>query len=141
MKEILNLRIKKREPFRPFAPSVLEEDARDWFEIPENSYSMSTDFMVLAFPVKNNQADKIPAVVHVDNTSRIQTVRASTNPKYHRLISAFKKETGVPMVLNTSFNDNEPIVCSPADAIRTFQHTDMDYLAIHDYLCTKTTSS
>jgi carbamoyltransferase len=137
MKEILNMRIKKREPFRPFAPSVLSEDADNWFDIPTNCVSISTEFMEFAFPVKEDKKKSIPAVTHVDGTSRIQIVRKEINPKYHKLISEFKKITGVPMILNTSFNDNEPIVCSPNDAVKTFKTTDMDYLVIQDFLVSK----
>lgn len=137
MKKILNLRIKKRELFRPFAPSVLAEDAKSWFEIPKNSQSISTDFMEFTFPVKKAKRSLIPAVVHVDGTSRIQTVRKQTNSKYHKLLSEFKRITQIPMVLNTSFNDNEPIVCSPIDAINTFKRTKMDYLIIGNFLISK----
>ena len=136
MKEILNVRIKRRELFRPFAPSVLEADAAKWFEIPKVE-SLSKEFMEFTFPVKENKQKLIPAVTHVDGTSRIQIVAKKTNPKYHKLISEFKKITGVPMILNTSFNDNEPIVCSPTHAIKTFQRTKMDYLAIHDFLVSR----
>jgi len=137
MKETLNMRIKKREPFRPFAPSVLSEDTNDWFEIPQNCTSISTEFMEFAFPVKAEKRNVIPAITHVDGTSRIQIVRKEINPKYHSLISEFKKITGVPIVLNTSFNENEPIVCSPLDAVKTFKKTKMDYLAIQDFLVSK----
>lgn len=137
MKETLNIRIKKREPFRPFAPSVLSEDTNDWFEIPKNCASISTEFMEFAFPVKKEKRAAVPAVTHVDGTSRIQVVRREINPKYHSLILEFKKITGVPMVLNTSFNENEPIVCSPLDAVITFKRTKMDYLAIQDFLVSK----
>lgn len=137
MKKTLNIRIKKREPFRPFAPSVLSEDADDWFDIPKNCASISTEFMEFTFPVKEGKRTTIPAVTHVDGTSRIQIVRKEINPKYHSLISEFKKITDVPMVLNTSFNENEPIVCSHTDAVKTFKRTKMDYLAIHDFLVSK----
>ncbi|MDC0671972.1 carbamoyltransferase family protein [Nannocystis radixulma] len=132
MKDILNARVKHRESFRPFAPSVLVEEAGQWFDIAKPS--PTADFMLLAYPARPEVRDRIPAVVHVDGTSRIQTVRSETNPRYHRLISAFFRLTGVPMVLNTSFNDNEPIVCSPSDAIRTFRETRIDALAIGDFL-------
>jgi len=137
MKNILNERIKKREPFRPFAPSVLKEDAEAWFEIPKNCNSISTEFMEVNFDVKKGKRSLIPAVVHKDGTSRVQLVNSNTNAKYHRLISEFKNITGVPIVLNTSFNDNEPIVCSPRDAIKTFQRTMMDYLAIGSFFASK----
>ena len=92
---------------------------------------------MFAFPVKEEKRTAIPAVMHVVGTSRIQIVRKEINPKYHSLISEFKKITGVPMVLNTSFNENEPIVCSPVDAVKTFKRTKMDYLAIQDFLVSK----
>ncbi len=132
MKSLLNQRVKHREDFRPFAPSVLLEEAAQWFHIGKRT--PASDFMLLAYPVKDELAARIPAVVHVDGTSRIQTVRKQTNPRYHALISAFYEITGVPMVLNTSFNDNEPIVCSPADAIETFKNTRIDALVMGDFL-------
>lgn len=130
MRDRLNRVVKKREDFRPFAPSVLAEHAQDWFDIPRPSGAC--DFMLVGHRARH--PEKIPAVVHVDGTSRIQTVHRETNPRYHRLISAFHQITGVPLVLNTSYNDREPIVCTPADAITTFQHTGIDYLAIGDFL-------
>lgn len=137
MKKILNERIKRREPFRPFAPSVLKEHAVEWFVIPKACSSVSADFMIINYDVRKENREKIPAVTHVDGTSRIQLVDKKTNPRYHDLITAFYKKTGIPLVLNTSFNDNEPIVCSPSDAIRTFLRTKMDYLAIGDYVVSK----
>ncbi len=137
MKEILNLRIKKREPFRPFAPSVLSDAAIDWFEIPQNCTTLSMDFMEFTFPVRKSKQKTIPAVTHVDGTSRIQTVKKATNPKYYKLINEFEKITGVPMILNTSFNENEPIVCSPNDAINTFNKTQMDYLVLGNFLVSR----
>ncbi|HEY4512149.1 MAG TPA: carbamoyltransferase C-terminal domain-containing protein [Candidatus Paceibacterota bacterium] len=137
MKEILNERIKRREPFRPFAPSVLKEKMHKWFVMPRNNKSLSTEFMEINFDVKKSKRQKIPAVTHVDGTSRIQSVNRKTNSLYHKLIDSFYKFTGVPLVLNTSFNDNEPIVCTPEDAINTFLRTKMDYLAIGNYLVRK----
>ncbi len=141
MKEILNVRIKRRELFRPFAPSVLSEDASSWFEIPTNCSSISMEFMEFVFPVKKEKKKIIPAVTHIDGTSRIQIVKKEINPKYHKLITEFKKITDVPMILNTSFNDNEPIVCSPIDAVKTFKRTKMDYLVIQDFLIAKEPST
>jgi carbamoyltransferase len=136
MWDILNLKVKHREEFRPLAPSVLDEVAQDWFEI--DKPTMASDFMLLTYPAKKEIRSKIPAVVHVDGTSRIQTVRKETNAKYHALISHFFQITGVPLVLNTSFNDNEPIVCTPQDAVATFLRTpEMDYLAIGDFLVSR----
>ncbi len=135
MKEILNRKIKHREEFRPFAPSVLSEHARDWFRIPGNS--VSSDFMLLAYKVLEGQAKKIPAVTHLDGTARVQTVRAKTNPRFHRLLSEFYGLTGVPILLNTSFNDREPIVCTPADAVKTFLRTGIDCLVLGHTLVKK----
>lgn len=132
IRDILNMKVKHREYFRPFAPSVLAEKAREWFRIPAES--MASDFMLFAYDALEEKQRLIPAVIHVDGTSRIQTVRRKTNSKYHRLIREFEKITGVPMILNTSLNDREPIVCSPEDAISTFQKTRIDYLAIGDFL-------
>lgn len=138
MKMILNERIKKREHFRPFAPSVLEDRASSWFMVPKDCTSISTESMIVNFEVNRHMRERIPAVTHVDGTSRVQFVSKKTNPLYYKLISSFYKQTGVPMVLNTSFNDNEPIVCSPDDAVTTFLRTKMDYLAIGNYLVSKT---
>lgn len=137
-KERMNRAVKKREDFRPFAPSVLDEDVEQYFEIPKKSDV--SDYMLITYEVKSSVIDNIPAVVHVDGTSRVQTVKKQTNPKYYSLIEHFKKITGVPMVLNTSFNDNEPIVCNPKGAIRTFLNANIDYLAIGDYLIKNATS-
>ena len=137
MKSILNKRIKKRESFRPFAPSVLSEQVHNWFDISPDCKSISTEFMEINFDVKKDKRKKIPAITHKDSTSRIQSVNKNTNPLYHKLISSFYKQTGVPLILNTSFNDNEPIVCSPEDAIKTFMRTQMDYLVIGNYLVSK----
>jgi carbamoyltransferase len=123
MKEILNDRIKKREPFRPFAPSVLEEHTGDYFE---QTHPAPT--MLMVYQVKPERRDQIPAVTHVDGSGRLQTVSQGLNPRYYQLISDFYKLTGVPIVLNTSFNENEPIVCSPTEAINCFLKTRMDVL-------------
>ncbi|MDI3284227.1 carbamoyltransferase C-terminal domain-containing protein [Polyangium sp. 15x6] len=132
MKRLLNDRIKHRASFRPFAPSVLAEEAERWFVIEKST--TTSDFMLLAYPVRPERMAQIPAVVHVDGTSRVQTVRTETNPRYHKLIVAFHARTGVPMVLNTSFNDSEPIVCTPEHAIETFMSAGIDVLAIGDCL-------
>ena len=132
MREILNKRIKHRESFRPFAPSVLYEEAKRWFQIGKET--PACEYMLMAYPVRDGMREKIPAVVHVDGTSRIQAVRREANPRYYRLICEFHKLTGVPMVLNTSFNDSEPIVCTPEDAIRTFLKSKIDFLAVGDFL-------
>lgn len=135
MREILNQKVKHREYFRPFAPSVLDEEARAWFQIGKET--AAAEFMLIAYPVQERVRERIPAVVHVDGTSRIQTVRREINPRFHKLISEFQRLTGVPVVLNTSFNDSEPIVCAPEDAIETFLKTEIDYLAIGDFILSK----
>ncbi len=135
MRDMLNEKVKHREFFRPFAPSVLHEEVGNWFQIEKPT--SATDFMLMAYPAHEALRDKIPAVIHVDGTSRLQTVRAEINPRYHRLISEFQRLTGVPIVLNTSFNDSEPIVCSPRDALHTFMKTKIDFLAIGDFLLAK----
>jgi carbamoyltransferase len=132
MKEILNQRIKHREIFRPFAPSILAEATGDWFE-----KSHPSPFMNLAYSVRPEKREKIPAPTHVDGTGRLQTVTREANPRYHSLISAFRELTGVPVVLNTSFNDNEPIVCRPEEALDCFLRTQMDALALGDFLITR----
>jgi carbamoyltransferase len=132
MKEILNQRIKHREIFRPFAPSILAEAAGDYFE-----KSHPSPFMTLAYSVRPEKRAKIPAPTHVDGTGRLQTVTRDANPRYHALISSFRDLTGVPVVLNTSFNDNEPIVCRPEEAIDCFQRTQMDALVLGDFLITR----
>jgi carbamoyltransferase len=132
MREMINRKVKHREDFRPFAPSVLAERAREWFELGRESESYR--FMLFTCPVRLERAAQIPAVLHIDGTSRVQTVSAVDNPRYHRLISCFESITGVPMVLNTSFNDSEPIVCTPRDALATFAGTNIDAVAIGDYI-------
>jgi carbamoyltransferase len=132
MKEILNQRIKHREIFRPFAPSILAESTGEWFE-----KSHPSPFMTLAYAVRLGKRDKIPAPTHVDGTGRLQTVTCEANPRYWGLIKAFEQLTGVPVVLNTSFNDNEPIVCRPQEALDCFQRTQMDALVLGDFLITR----
>jgi len=132
MKDILNRRIKHREIFRPFAPSILAEATGGWFE-----KSHPSPFMTLAYAVRPEKRDLIPAPTHVDGTGRLQTVTKEANPKYHALISAFRDLAGVPVVLNTSFNDNEPIVCRPEEAIDCFLRTKMDALVLSDFLVTR----
>ena len=132
MKDILNRRIKHRETYRPFAPSVLEEKAADIFERSEPS-----PFMLLVYKVKEGQRARIPAVTHVDDTGRLQTVSASTNPRYHALISEFDRQTGVPLVLNTSFNEHEPIVATPSEALACYLKTRMDVLALGNWVLTR----
>lgn len=132
IKEKINRIIKKREPFRPFAPSVLEEHAAEYFE----GYQPSP-FMLFTFPVKPDKRSVIPAVTHTDGTARPQGVTEQASPRYYRLIRRFGELTGVPMLLNTSFNVQEPIVCSPENALATFQLCDMNYLVLDDFLVAK----
>src|SRR5262249_34877194 len=132
MKDILNRRIKHREPFRPFAPSILEERVGDYFE-----HSYPSPFMLMTYRVRPEMRDQIPAPTHVDGTGRLQTVNRDQNPRYWQLIREFEKLTGVPVVLNTSFNENEPVVCRPEEAIECFLRTKMDTLAIENYLVEK----
>ncbi|MEY9857121.1 carbamoyltransferase [Catenulispora sp. GAS73] len=135
MRDVLNRKVKHREDFRPFAPSVLAERAAEWFEM--GRWSESYRFMLFTCPVRPERAERIPAVVHTDGTSRVQTVSVRDNPRYHRMISCFEAITGVPMVLNTSFNDSEPIVCSPSDALATFAGTRIDAVAVGDYIASR----
>ncbi|MDA2922983.1 carbamoyl transferase, partial [Patescibacteria group bacterium AH-259-L07] len=128
--EKINVKVKKREYFRPFAPSVLEEKALEWFYLRKEL--LPDRFML--FAVTPVYPEKIPAVTHVDETCRIQTVSKETNPKYYKLIEEFGNITGIPIVLNTSFNIQEPIVCSPDDAVKTFKKSKIDYLIINDYV-------
>jgi carbamoyltransferase len=136
-RDILNRRVKHREDFRPFGPSVLAEHAADWFEI--GHYSPSDEYMLFAYPVKPERRSLIPAVVHRDGTARVQVVRREANPRFHDLISCFFRRTGVPLVLNTSFNDNEPIVCTPAQAVATFRNTGIDALFLGNIYLTSQT--
>ena len=133
MKDFLNARIKRREPFRPFAPSILEEAVGEYFEQTEPS-----PFMTLTYRVNAEKRDLIPAPTHVDGTGRLQTVSRTTQPLYWRLIKEFERLTGVPVVLNTSFNENEPIVCTPGEALDCFLRTKMDVFAIGPFLITRT---
>lgn len=134
---ILNRRVKHREDFRPFAPSVLAEHAEDWFDM--GPPSPSQEFMLFACPTRPGRAERIPAVIHEDGTARVQIVRRAANPRYHALITHFYQRTGVPLVLNTSFNDSEPIVCTPAHAIATFRGAGLDALFMGDIRLTSET--
>ena len=128
MKDILNERIKKREPFRPFAPSILVEHVGAYFE---QTHPAPT--MLMVYQIKPERRPEIPAVTHVDGSGRLQTVSRDVNKRFYQLIEEFYKLTGVPVVLNTSFNENEPIVCTPRDAIDCFLKTRMDVLYIGNY--------
>jgi carbamoyltransferase len=129
MKDILNLKIKRRESFRPFAPSILREAVADWFCDDDD-----VPFMMKVFPIREERRAKIPAVTHVDGSGRLQTVERATNPRYYRLIEEFEKITGIPIVLNTSFNENEPVVCKPEEALACFLRTKMDMLVLGDHV-------
>jgi len=129
MKELLNRKIKRRESFRPFAPSVLREHVAEWFETDDD-----VPFMMQVFQVREAKRGAIPAVTHVDGSGRLQTVTRAANPRFYKLIEKFQGMTQVPMLLNTSFNENEPIVCRPGEALDCFLRTRMDLLVIGDFL-------
>jgi carbamoyltransferase len=153
MQSVMNLKIKYRESFRPFAPSVLAEEVSDYFEL-----DSASPYMLIVAPVRESRRiamteaqqqlfgieklnvprSELPAITHVDYSARVQTVHADTNPRYHALLSAFKQRTGCPVLVNTSFNvRGEPIVCTPDDAYRCFMRTEMDYLVIENFLLRK----
>ena len=135
MKDVINAKVKFREAFRPFAPAVLKEHAHEYFEMPPG---MDAPFMLLVPKVREDKHEVIPAVTHQDGTGRVQTVTADTNPLYYRVIKRFGELTGVPVVINTSFNvRGEPIVCTPQDAYNTFVNTGIDVLVIGKYLVTE----
>ncbi len=135
MRDILNRKVKHREDFRPFAPSVMAERAGEWFEV-GGAHSTSHGFMLFACDVKPEQRGRIPAVVHRDGSARVQLVSRELNPDFHRLLSCFFAKTGVPCVINTSYNDSEPIVCTPTDAIVTFRKSGIDALFMDDVVLT-----
>ena len=126
-KDLLNAKIKRRESFRPFAPSILKEYTSDYFEKTED-----VPFMEKVFPIRKEMQSKIPAVTHVDGTGRLQTVMKEVSPRYYALIDKFREKTGVPILLNTSFNENEPIVNTPAEALDCFLRTQMDMLVLEN---------
>jgi carbamoyltransferase len=132
MKDILNARIKQREWFRPFAPSILEERQCEYFE-----HDHPSPFMLHVYKIRREKREQLCAVNHVDDTGRLQSVSRRENPLYYELICAFERQTGIPVILNTSFNENEPIVCQPEEAIDCFKRTRMDALAIGPYLSVK----
>lgn len=137
MKDIVNTKIKFREPYRPFAPSILAEVAEEYFDMPGISQQEAAKFMLLVTPVKKDKQDKIPAVSHM-GTGRLQTVFQETNPRYYKLIKTFGEATGIPVLMNTSFNlRGEPIVTTPANAYRTFKASEMDLLVVGNYLVQK----
>lgn len=132
MREIINTKIKFREKFRPFAPSIAEEAIDEYFV-----GAVVDPFRVQVYPVRPEKRTVIPAVTHVDGSGRLQTVSQQTNPLYWQLIKAFEKQTGVPVLLNTSFNENEPIVLKPAEALDCFLRTDMDVLVMGKWIVEK----
>jgi carbamoyltransferase len=128
IKDVLNAKIKRRESFRPFAPSILREAVAEWFETDDD-----VPFMMKVFQIRSKYRDMIPAVIHVDGTGRLQTVHKETNPRYYQLIEHFRDLTGIPVVLNTSFNENEPVVCYPEEALDCFLRTQMDVLVLGNF--------
>lgn len=135
MKDILNLKIKRRESFRPFAPSILREHVKEWFET-----DYDVPFMLQVFQILEARRSEIPAVTHVNGSGRLQTVTEAQNPRYYRLIKTFGEMTGVPILLNTSFNENEPVVCRPEEALNCFLRTKMDVLVLGDFLVERHTA-
>ena len=129
MKDILNVKIKRRESFRPFAPSILREHVKDWFET-----DYDVPFMLQVFQILEARRSEIPAVTHVNGSGRLQTVTEAQNARYYRLIKTFGEMTGVPILLNTSFNENEPVVCRPEEALDCFLRTKMDVLVLGDFM-------
>jgi carbamoyltransferase len=132
MRDLLNYKIKRREGFRPFAPSILREAVAEWFEVDDE-----VPFMMKVFALRAERREQVPAVSHVDGSARLHTVDRTDNELYHRLIACFARETGVPMLLNTSFNENEPIVCRPEEALECFLRTRMDRLVMGTHVLTR----
>jgi carbamoyltransferase len=132
IQQILNSKIKRRESFRPFAPSILRESVSDWFEMDDE-----VPFMMQVFQIREDRRKQIPAVTHVDGSGRLQTVSRSSNPRYYRLIDTFREMTGIPILLNTSFNENEPVVCRPEEALDCFLRTRMDLLVLGNFLISR----
>jgi len=137
MRDIINEKVKHREMFRPFAPVILEEHIEDYF-VADKNLPISARYMLMVYPFKPKGEKDVPAVVHVDGSGRLQTLVRSDNPLYYELIEKYYQLTGVPIIINTSFNvRGEPIVCSPEDAVNCFLKTDIDYLVIDQYVCRK----
>ncbi len=136
IKDILNLKIKRRESFRPFAPSILREHVADWFEEDDD-----VPFMMKVLQIRPDKRDVIPAVTHLDGSGRLQTVDRHTNARYYRLIEIFREITSVPIVLNTSFNENEPVVCKPEEALACFLRTEMDVLVMGNWIVGRETGA
>jgi carbamoyltransferase len=138
MKDVVNTKIKFREPYRPFAPSILSEEVENYFELPNATEHDPARFMLLVTPVKEDKQEVLPAITHVDGTGRLQAVFEDTNPRYYNLIKRFGQATGVPVVLNTSFNlRGEPVVTTPANAFSTFSRSEMDVLVMGNYIVNK----
>jgi carbamoyltransferase len=128
MKDKINQKVKHRQWFRPFAPSILEESVPDWFTTNKES-----PYMNFVFKFKEEVRDKVPAVVHLNGTARLQTVTKNDNEWYYNFIKSWEEKSGVPIILNTSFNDREPICETPTHAVNCFLKTDIDYLYFYDY--------
>jgi carbamoyltransferase len=138
MKDIVNTKIKFREPYRPFAPSVLAECAETYFDLTNAVHHYPARYMLYVIPVRPEKQSVLPAITHVDGTGRLQTVFRDTNPRYYSLIERFGQATGVPALLNTSFNlKGEPIVDTPANAFNTFSKSEMDSLILGNFLIEK----
>jgi carbamoyltransferase len=130
IKDIINSKIKRRESFRPFAPSILLEEANNWFL----NFNEEEPFMSRVIEFINDKIELVPGVAHIDGTGRLQTVKQEQNPRYYKLIKYFFKITGVPIILNTSFNENEPIVFNPQEALDCFLRTEMDILVMNNWV-------
>ena len=142
MKEVVNVKIKFREPFRPFAPVVIEERAREYFVLPKGDRISPAEYMLMVADIPPAKRAEIPAVTHVNGTGRLQVVRRAANPAYYRIIEKFGERTGVPVLLNTSFNlRGEPVVDTPANALATFAHSDIDILVLGNILVDKADAS
>lgn len=138
MKDILNLKVKKREDFRPFAPTIMSEQVKNYFKLTNPTLTQSAKFMSLVLPVSNQAVTQTPAIVHVNGTGRLQQLSRSDNPLYYDLITNYYQQTGIALIINTSFNvRGEPIVCTPENAIDCYLNTDIDVLIIENYLVTK----
>ena len=138
MKDIVNTKIKFREPYRPFAPSVLAECTEKYFDLPHATQHYPARYMLYVVPVRESQQSSLPAITHVDGTGRLQTVFRETNPRYYGLIERFAQATGMPAVLNTSFNlKGEPVVNTPANAFNTYSKSEMDMLVLGNFVVEK----
>ena len=132
IKDIINLKIKRRENFRPFAPSILKQYVKDWF-----NEDIDVPYMSQVYSIKNEKRKLLPGITHIDGTGRLQTISEKQNYLYYNLIENFYKKTGIPIILNTSFNENEPIVLSPDHAIDCFLRTNMDLLVLGNWVISR----